>query len=179
MTWPVPIRIVGIGSPHGDDALGWEAVRLLREQIGNRPEIETYLAHGGQRLLELLDGQGTLVLIDGVQSGEPPGTIHHIEWPDPRLKSMRSHSTHGMGLGEALRLAQALGIAPNRVVILAVDVASTGYEQRLGRAVKVELQKLIDLIAEVLKKPDNPNCCDHNNSHGQKATLRPDFREGS
>ena len=42
MTWPAPIRIVGIGSSHGDDALGWEVVRLLREQLGSRPDIETY-----------------------------------------------------------------------------------------------------------------------------------------
>ena len=56
MSWPRPIRIVGVGSPLGDDRLGWEAIRNLRERGNLPPDIELHMLEGGQRLLDLLDG---------------------------------------------------------------------------------------------------------------------------
>jgi hydrogenase maturation protease len=154
MTWPAPIRIVGLGSPHGDDALGWEVVRILREQLGNRPGIESHLAGGSQRLLELLDGRGTLVLIDAAQSGAPPGTIHCFEWPDPRFEVMRTCSTHDLKVDEALWLAQTLAIAPGHVIIFALEIESTEHERQLGQGVRKGLQELVELIGAELKSRD-------------------------
>jgi hydrogenase maturation protease len=165
MSWPAPIRIVGIGSPHGDDALGWEAVRMLRERIGERPGVETYLANGGQRLLELLDGRGTLLVIDAMQSGAAPGTIHRLKWPDPRLESMLARSTHDLGLVDALNLAHTLFIAPACTIVVAMEMESAKLNQGLSEAVQEQLEKLVGLIGQTLEGPDRPVQIDHNNSH--------------
>ena len=113
MSWPGPIRIVGVGSPLGDDALAWEVVRNLREQHGLPREIEYHLVEGGQRILDVLDGRGTLLLVDAVVASTRPGTIHRFEWPDDRIASLRPGSTHDLRPAEALRLASVLGIAPS------------------------------------------------------------------
>ncbi len=146
MSWPHPIRLVGVGSPQGDDALAWEVVRNLCA----RPEIEVYLVEGGQRIFDLLDGCGTLVLVDAITAGTRPGTIHRFEWPDNRVETLRPGSTHDLRPGEALRLAAVLGIAPPRVVVFGMEVESLTARTGLSPAVTAALPRLVGcLVAEL------------------------------
>jgi hydrogenase maturation protease len=115
-----PIRVVGVGSPHGDDALGWEVVRQLRERNPAAHGIEFLQVDGGQRLLDLLDGRGTLILIDAMVDSGPSGRIERLEWPDRRLEVLAPGSTHALTPAEALQLAAALGVLPPHVVILGI-----------------------------------------------------------
>ena len=118
-----PGRLVGVGSPHGDDAVGWEVVRCLRKRSGGLPGVEFFEVDGGQCLLDLLDGRGTLILIDALAGGGPPGTIRRFDWPDSGLDVMAPGSTHALRPAEALQLAAALGLLPPRVVIYGLEMA--------------------------------------------------------
>ena len=89
MRWPQPVRVVGVGSPHGDDALAWELVRRLESQMEGQTRLEFHVVEGGQRLLDLLDGRGSLLLVDALAPAGAPGTIHRFEWPDPQIDSLR------------------------------------------------------------------------------------------
>lgn len=143
MSWPV--RVVGVGSPNGDDAVGWDVVRRLQ---GRLTGVECHCVHGGQQLLDLLDGRGTLVLIDAVVSGTPPGAIHHLKWPDPRLESLHPGSTHGLRPGEALRLAATLGLLPPHVYVFGIEVADVAPNAGLSPAVAVAAAELALILEE-------------------------------
>ncbi len=121
MRWPQPVRVVGVGSPHGDDALAWELVRRLESQMEGQTRLEFHVVEGGQRLLDLLDGRGSLLLVDALAPAGAPGTIHRFEWPDPQIDSLRPGSTHDLRPAEALQLADALGLLPPRVVIFGLE----------------------------------------------------------
>jgi hydrogenase maturation protease len=151
MSWPRPIRIVGVGSPLGDDALGWEAVRLLRERPEWIPDAEVYQVEGGQRILDLCDGHGTLLVIDAIVSGGKPGTIYRFEWPDSRIESLRSGSTHDLRPAEALRLAEALGMAPGRIVIFGMEMESKTALSGLSHSVQAALPQLVRYLVEELE----------------------------
>ena len=151
MSWPRPIRVVGVGSPLGDDALAWEAVRNLRERQGLPPEIEVYMVEGGQRILDVLDGRGTLLLVDAIAAGTRPGTIHRFEWPDSRVEALRPGSTHDLRPAEALRLAAALGIAPPRVVVFGMEVESLDPQAGLSPAVTAAVPQLVRCLVEELE----------------------------
>ena len=153
MIWPHPIRVVGVGSPHGDDALAWAVVRDLREQQGLPPEIEFYMVEGGQRILDLLDGRGTLFLVDAVGASTGPGTIHRFEWPDQRVEALRPGSTHDLRPAEALRLAEALGIAPPRVVVFGIEGATIAPQSGLSQAVLAAVPQLVRRLAAELPDP--------------------------
>ena len=72
------IRIIGIGSPFGDDAVGLEVARILAE--APPPDCEVIAAdRPGATLLELLDGAEAAILVDAVQSGNAPGLIHEFD----------------------------------------------------------------------------------------------------
>src|SRR5262245_42204459 len=101
------VRVLAVGSPHGDDRAGWEVVeRLCRER---RPGIEAAVLSEPLRLMEHLDGCGRLVIVDACRSGAEPGKVVRLNWPDGRLANSAGPSTHGFGVATALALAEALG----------------------------------------------------------------------
>lgn len=149
MNWPRPIRVIGCGSPQGDDAAGWEVVRQLRNH--EWPDHVVLLTiEGGHQLLDVLDGRGSLVLIDAVQSGDAPGTVHRLDWPNEQLVQLRPGSTHQMRPAEALELAATLGMLPQRVIVWGIEAAEFGALSGLSLPVAVAVPKLARLMAEEL-----------------------------
>jgi len=134
MSWPRPVRVLGIGSHAGDDALAWAVVRQLQEKEWPR-DIEFQALEGGQRLLEVLDGRGSLVLIDALAPAGQPGAIRRFDWPDPGLAVLRPGSTHQLRPAEVLELAAALGLLPPRVAIWAIE--GELFDPRSGLSPKV------------------------------------------
>lgn len=131
--WPAPIRIVGLGSDQGDDALGWRIVTAVQRKLQN-PAVHSACVATGAALLELLDGQGSLVVVDAVCSGGVPGSWHRYQWPLESLERMRHWSTHGLGLVEVLPLAQTLGLLPPRVEVWGVEIDPTVLHDQAAAA---------------------------------------------
>jgi hydrogenase maturation protease len=151
MPQQAPIRVVGVGSPQGDDAVAWETVRRLRDTRDWGSAIEFHLIEGGQRLLEIFDGRGALFLIDALAPQMPPGTIQRLEWPDERLESLRPGTTHHLRPVEALQLASVLGLLPPRVVIWTMAGACFDPQAGLSPAVADAVPKLVEQIAQELE----------------------------
>jgi hydrogenase maturation protease len=147
MEWPKPVRIIGVGSPHGDDALAWEVVAQLRGRLGELPGIECHVVCGGQRLLDLLDGKGSVLLIDALAGAAEPGVVQRFDWPDPRLEMLQPGSTHGLRPAEALQLAAALGVLPRKVVIFGIHVNTCKAGAGLSAAVAAALPQVSERIA--------------------------------
>jgi hydrogenase maturation protease len=162
MNGPGRVRVAGVGSFSGDDAVAWEVVRKLQEQIelgsgAGSKSIEFHMVEGGHRLLDILDGQGTLVLIDalageiGESPGAPaPGSILRLDWPDPRLDFLRPGTTHQLGPAESLQLAATLGLLPPRVVIWGIAGECFDPRPGLSPAVAAAVLELVQRIAREL-----------------------------
>ncbi len=114
--------IIGIGSPHGDDAVGWRAVERL---VGQLPHDVRPIAIGEPlQMLQYLTGYGRLWIIDACRSGRLVGSVSRVIWPDERLIGQPRASTHAMSLPDTLRLAEALGTLPDSVVIYAIEIGT-------------------------------------------------------
>jgi hydrogenase maturation protease len=70
-------------------------------------------------LLDALEGADAAVLVDAARTGGAPGAIQRLRPGD--LARLRSPSSHGLGVAQALALAVALGRAPARVEIVAIE----------------------------------------------------------
>ncbi|HEX9780514.1 MAG TPA: hydrogenase maturation protease [bacterium] len=122
---PLPagrVLVVGMGNTlRGDDAAGVLAARRIRSAA--LPGVE--ILEAGGALTELLDAWAAhehVVLIDAVASGARPGTIHRLavsEGPVPA--ELRQHSTHGMGVADAIELARAMRRLPARVMVYGIE----------------------------------------------------------
>ena len=75
--------IVGLGSPHGDDQLGWVAIDLLRPRLP--AGTSAHKVRGGLELIECLDGHDAAVVIDAASPAGRPGSIRSFTWPCPEL----------------------------------------------------------------------------------------------
>ena len=72
-------RITGIGNDfRQDDGVGPAVVRRLKARAAGQVEIAE---HDGDAtsLLDVWDGASEVVLVDAVQSGAEPGTIHRVD----------------------------------------------------------------------------------------------------
>lgn len=150
------LRIIGIGSPIGDDQAGWLVVEALRRApLAQRLPRHTRLIaldRPGAQLIAHLDGAHTLVVVDAICSGAPPGTIHRVDGA-ARIQADVLVSSHGLGLATALELARALGALPANVLIYGIEIDPATGAAAPGKAMIDVVDRLAAQIAGELAGP--------------------------
>ena len=134
--------IIGIGNPaRGDDGAGRAVLARLRGPLG---AAATLLEHDGEvtGLLALLQGAPDVTLIDACLSGAPPGTILRLDAARPLPGELRTHSTHGLGLGPAVEMARALHTLPPRCIVYLVEGAAFELGASLSPPVQAATERL-------------------------------------
>jgi hydrogenase maturation protease len=116
------LLIIGCGnSDRGDDAAG----ALAAEELKSRGYPAT--THSGEAtgLLDLMTGHEEVILVDAMITGMRPGSVlvfdgRHL----PNAVRRGRHSTHGLGLIEALDLGKALDRLPAKVTVYGIEAES-------------------------------------------------------
>ena len=120
--------IIGIGNRYrGDDALGCLVAEELREHAREGVDV---IEHDGEpaSLIDSWRGYDRIMLVDAVVSGSEPGMVHRIDLGKHMLpKHLRSHSTHTLGVGEAVELARALDKLPPHIIFYGLEVKSLDW----------------------------------------------------
>ena len=154
----VKVVVLGIGSPFGDDRVGWEAIERLRGQgvAARFPEVCFETAdRPGSVLLAALDGVDAAILIDAVEGGLRPGEIVHLADEAVDAQAENLLSSHGLGVGSALQLGRALGKLPPKLLFYGVQLAAVPVpetaDEPLSPAVDDALARLIPRIEESLR----------------------------
>lgn len=137
------VRIIGLGSPHGDDTFGWVVVDLLQRQIVPESVELVVLDRPGAALLSYLQDVDHVWVIDAADMGEVPGTLHQMDavqlLREPRLASITSH---GIGLIETLQLADACQITLPPIHVFLVQLAHLESDQPLSPPVQLSAETL-------------------------------------
>ena len=144
------VRILGIGSPSGDDQVGWLTVDALAAcgVHADRELAIEKLDRPGANLISLLDAHW-VILVDAMQSGGPPGRIQRFDqnaWPD----YMHGLSSHGLGVVDALQLAHALVSLPPRLDLYGIEIGSANPGDELGKCVQDAARQLAQRITTEL-----------------------------
>ncbi|MBI1309818.1 hydrogenase maturation protease [bacterium] len=119
--------LVGIGSPHGDDQIGWRVADALRS-VGF-PDVDAREASAPSQLLDWLEGVSRLIVCDACQARRQSMTrstdailrVHRWEWPTLQVTMLRSAGSHSFGLPQVLQLAERLGRLPAEVIVFGVE----------------------------------------------------------
>jgi hydrogenase maturation protease len=98
--------VLGLGNPLvSDDSVGLRIVAELRKHLAGRPDVEVEEDYwGGLRLMERMAGFDRAIVIDAIQTGAAPGTIHHLL--PTSIPTQRSASAHDVNLPTALALGR-------------------------------------------------------------------------
>jgi hydrogenase maturation protease len=153
MSEPDPPRLViGIGNEYRrDDAVGLQVARRLEEI--RLPGVSVREASGeGAALMEMWKGMDSVIVIDAVQSGAIPGTIHQLEARNgPMPTGFFHYSTHAFGVAEAIELARALDQLPSRLRIYGIEGEQFDGGVGLSPAVEAAVPEVVRLLRESLE----------------------------
>lgn len=151
------IRIVGVGSPRGDDAAAWAVIERLRERLGQVPGIELVaLDRPGVGILEWLVGAERVILIDAMRGGGPPGTFLRFSSAQFIDQAGRDVSSHGFGLAHALQLARTLGQEGPEPEIYGIELERLEGERlspRVAAAVGSLAAYLVEEVCSTIESP--------------------------
>lgn len=148
------IVILGIGqSLRGDDAAGLEAVHRWQETYpvtAADPRLRVEQAGmPGLELIDLLKDAKCALLVDAVQSGATPGTLHLVKPEQVVSFDTGSGSAHGWGIAETIVLAHELRYSlPDQIFILGIEAASFEMGASLNTAVADSLARAAEMIEE-------------------------------
>ena len=140
--------VVGIGSPHGDDQIGWAVMRQLALQTPGDIEIKTAIQPA--ELLDWIQDVDQLIICDACQADGATGEIYRWQWPTESIATCKHAGSHDLSLPFVLSLADRLGKLPQRVIVWGVEVGDVSPGALLSEAVRLAIPKLVERIFEDL-----------------------------
>jgi len=138
-------RVIGLGSPYGDDQVGWRVIELLRAIVPTQIDLVA-LDRPGAALVNWMQGVDHLVLVDALCSGAVPGSVVSLTPEDLATGSPRL-SSHDLALSDTLRLAETLGQLPTRIDIYAIELGGLS-DDKLSESVATAARELASLLVE-------------------------------
>lgn len=134
--------LIGVGTlDAGDDAAGRLVARHLHGAGGFDVVGLTGIAAD---LLLAFEGRDRVLVVDACRAGGAPGEVHRIDAHRDALPAGLSlTSSHGMGVAEAVQLAQALGMMPARLAIWAIELADVTLGALMTPAVAAAVARCV------------------------------------
>jgi len=124
MSMQSEILVIGLGNPIlSDDSIGPRIVNDL-QRLWSAPGVDyRTCSAGGLEMLDLLQGYGSAVIIDGIRTRDGvPGTVYYFaldELPDTRHIA----NLHAVGLPTAIAMAEHLGLPmPRPIRVVAIEI---------------------------------------------------------
>jgi hydrogenase maturation protease len=141
------VVIIGVGNEfRRDDGAGPQVVARLRGRV---PDGVQLMVSDGEPagLIEAWHGASLAVVIDAVRA-EPaaPGRLHRLVLDGAGAGQAHPVSSHGVGLGDAIRLARALQRLPERLIVHAVEAADMSQGPGLTAAVAAATDALVAAV---------------------------------
>ncbi|MBZ5651134.1 MAG: hydrogenase maturation protease [Acidobacteriia bacterium] len=132
--------IIGCGNrQRSDDGAGILVAERLRD-LGIPAETRSGEAAD---LIEAWRGADDVIVVDAVMTGAPVGTVQAWDARQPLASVSTTASTHGLGVAEAIGLAQVLQCLPARLQVYGIE----GRQFEPGVEISPEVQRAIEDVA--------------------------------
>ena len=141
--------VIGVGNEwRGDDGAGLAVARRLRD-AGVRA-----VARGGEPvgLLDAWEGEPRVILVDAVDSGARPGSVHRVDATAGALPpELFRTSTHHLSVADAVELARALDRLPQQLEVYGIEGRDFSAGGRLGPEVEAAVAHVVAELRERLR----------------------------
>jgi hydrogenase maturation protease len=150
---PAPVRIVGIGSAAGCDALGWQAAErlLASDWVRRYPDrlLEVSCCPTPAQLPAMSGETRLLIIIDALRDNSAPGSLRQLT--ADQLATGPQASSHGLGVGEALALIDALYGDTLQVVVLGIGTGTADPRTSADWQLDTAWPSLLALLDETVR----------------------------
>ena len=154
------VLVAGVGNIFlGDDGFG----SAVANELGGEPlapgvTVADFGIRGVHLAYELLDGYDTLVLIDAVSRGDPPGTVSVLDATGARAGDgldegdgvLAAMDAHGMHPGAVLAMVDDLGGQVGQVLVVACEAANIEEGIGLSDAVAAAVPHAVEAVRELI-----------------------------
>lgn len=142
------VCVIGVGNPErGDDGVGPAVIERLRDRVAADVSLAAVSGEPGE-LVDRLGTAGAVWIVDAATGGGAPGTVHWLDaGSGGPVPARPGASSHGLGVVEALALAQALGRLPDVCRIVAIEGEGFG----LGTGLSAPVSGAVDAVVEQLR----------------------------
>jgi hydrogenase maturation protease len=134
-----------------DEGLGIRALEVLQRDYVFPPGVE--LLDGGTTGMGLLDdigGREHLLVLDAVQTGEPPGTLVTMHGDEVPVYFGIRVTPHQLGLADVLATLELSGEQPGSVTVLGLVPESLELTLELSGLIRSRLGSLVEAaVAEL------------------------------
>lgn len=146
------IKVLGIGSPFGDDRVGWEVIQKMQGSEKLKPFMPVLLQmesldRPGINLLHAMQEAEKVYIIDAVKTQSEPGMIHRFQGHEIENFYASNVSSHGIGVVEALSLGRVLNSLPACMIVYGIEM---GDMRAMSGEVKKSITALSDILIEEL-----------------------------
>jgi hydrogenase maturation protease len=151
---PMTTLILGLGNPLvTDDSVGLRVAAELKARLAGRPGVEVGEDYwGGLRLMERMAGYDRAIVVDAIQTGAAPGTIHRLSVGD--IPTQKSASAHDVNLPTALALGRQAGLhlpADDRILLVGIEAADIlTFGETCTPAVAAAVPRAVEEVIEAL-----------------------------
>lgn len=144
-----------------DDGVGHAVYSALAKRLPANTRLKL-LGLGGMTLIGEFRGEELLIVVDAVQLGAYPGTVHVLDW-DKLPPGGAAVSCHGIGIREALEVSQKLypEVTPKIVHLVGIegscfDRLEESLSEEVEAAVKTAAAAVLRLLARIRESADTP-----------------------
>lgn len=147
--------IVCLGNPlAADDGAGYAVYAALTGRELPAAVRLRFIGLGGIDLLEELAGEERLVVVDAVQLGASPGTVHVLSWEQLPIRHLRPVSGHGIGIREAVEVGRKLYPEKMPREIFLIGIEGACFDQLTDTLSPAVAESIPTAIQAVLTLPD-------------------------
>ncbi len=135
--------VIGVGNrDRGDDGAG---VAVAERVTG----VTTHtVGAGSMDLYELWTDTDSVIVVDAMQSGAPPGTIRSFDVSAIALPGEAFSSTHSFGPAAGIEIARALGRLPARIEVIGIEAGDLSQGAELSPEVAEAVRSLSEELSD-------------------------------
>lgn len=147
--------IIGLGNPLvSDDSVGLRVAAELRRQLVGRDDVEVTEDYwGGLRLMERMIGYERAIVVDAINTGASPGTIHHLTTGS--IATQKSASAHDVSLPTALAFGRQAGAKlpeDRNVSLLGIEAQDlVNFSEQCTPAVAAAIPRAVREVLQILE----------------------------
>ncbi|MCF6239417.1 MAG: hydrogenase maturation protease [Candidatus Marinimicrobia bacterium] len=154
------LTVIGVGNRlRGDDAVG----PLLIDALATLPDLDLELVDAGSDvlgILEYFEGRKHVLVVDACCMGKESGTLVSFDPAQAELILDKDPmSLHGLGLAEALGMADSLQMLPGNLKIIGIEPDSIQFNSTLSppvqRALKLAIEKVQAEVQQLSVREEN------------------------
>jgi hydrogenase maturation protease len=136
-----------------DEGLGIRALEFLQRDYVLPPGVEA-LDGGttGMGLLDDISGREHLIVLDAVQTGEPPGTLVVMRGDRVPVYFGLRITPHQLGLSDVLATLELSGEQPGSVTVLGLVPHSLDMSLELSASIQARLGSLVEACVAELSR---------------------------